>query len=64
MIIKTYNAAREEERNYIADIKSGKIVPLDTGYDFINKRMLGGINRSDVIQIAGSTGTGKTAFMM
>lgn len=64
MNIKTYNAAREEERNYIADIKSGKIIPIDTGYDFINKRMLGGINRSDVIQIAGSTGTGKTAFMM
>lgn len=63
-IIKTFNAAREEEREYISGIHSGKIVPIDTGYKFINNRMLGGINISDVVQISGSTGTGKTAFVL
>ena len=63
-IIKTFNAAREEEKRYVSGIHSGAIVPIDTGYDFINSRMLGGINDSDVIQISGSTGTGKTAFVI
>lgn len=63
-IIKTYDLARQEEKKYIADIKSGKIVPIDTGYEFINSRMLSGLNDADVVQISGSTGTGKTAFVM
>lgn len=60
-IISLHDAAQMEYA-YQSDIKSGKIIPSTSGYRFIDTRLLGGANDTDIIMISALSGVGKSTL--
>lgn len=63
-IITSLHGAAQKELAYQSKIKSGEIVPSTSGYRFIDSRLLGGANDTDVILICALTGVGKSTLAL
>lgn len=64
LIIKSLHQVAQEEYNYISKIRSGEIIPSNTGRRYLNDALLGGTNNSDIILLAGLSSTGKSTEML
>ena len=62
--IVSLHQAAQEELDYQSKIRSGEIVPSTCGYRFIDSRLLGGANDTDVILISALTGVGKSTLAL
>lgn len=62
-IISLHEAA-QQEYNYQSDIKSGNIIPSTTGFNFLDDRLLGGANDTDIILLSALSGVGKSTLML
>lgn len=60
--IKSLHEVALEEYEYQTAIRSGLIIPSDTGFTFLNQNLLGGTNKSDIITISGLSSAGKSTF--
>ena len=61
-VIVSLHEAAQKELEYQNKIKSGEIIPSTCGYRFIDSRLLGGANDTDVILISALTGVGKSTL--
>ena len=63
-ITVSLHQAAHKELDYQNKIKSGEIVPSTSGFKFIDSKLLGGANDTDVIMIAALTGVGKSTLAL
>lgn len=63
-ITVSLHQAAQKEFDYQNKIKSGQIVPSTSGFKFIDSKLLGGANDTDVIMIAALTGVGKSTLAL
>jgi len=59
-VIKSLYTAASEEYLYQQNIANKIIIPSSSGKDYIDGRLLGGFNKSDILLLAGLSGTGKS----
>lgn len=62
--VKSLHQCAIEEYNYRKDLLSGNVTVADTGYRSFNNSLLGGVHATDVILIAGLSGTGKSTLAL
>lgn len=60
--IKSLPQVIKEDIEYRKSINSGSISPINTGYNFINEKLLNGLLKGDTVTISGLSGAGKTAM--
>ena len=60
---KSIAEVANESVKYIKDRKEHNIVPLKTGWNKFNKVCCGGIEPNMIFTIAGTSGSGKSAFV-
>jgi len=60
--VKSLHEAAIEEYEYQELIRSGQIIPSNTGFTFLNESLLGGTNTSDILTISGLSSAGKSTF--
>ena len=60
--LRSLNSVANEEYLYQQKIYNNEIIPCDTGFRFLNDRLLKGTNKEDVILLAGLSGVGKSTL--
>jgi archaellum biogenesis ATPase FlaH len=63
MKYKSIYTAAVEEHAYQTSIQDGSIIPSTTGRHYLDSRLLGGTNDTDIVLIAASSGVGKSTEM-
>mgnify|MGYP001385359155 CR=1 FL=1 len=63
-ITVSLHQAAQKEYVYQQKIKNGEIIPSTSGFKFIDSKLLGGANDTDVIMIAALTGVGKSTLAL